>query len=182
MKSVTEKGLGSTFAKTTVDKKERGVWGGRKQPPQTLFTSFAALYRGQSCFFNNSWYTKALCRLKNPLCTFVLRRIKKAELLKRDFEPNKEIISSVNPDDFPDFEKIKNVKLHAASYALDLLKSSPLHTHQIIHDDGTVEIPAVAKEVLFPFILSQGGKARLLEPAELKSELKSKLQKMLEQY
>ena len=72
--------------------------------------------------------------------------------------------------------------LHADSYALDRLKSSPLHTHQIIHDDGTVEIPAVAKEVLFPFILSQEGNVQLLEPADLRSELKSKLQKMLEQY
>ena len=99
-----------------------------------------------------------------------------------DFEPNKEIISSVNPDDFLGFEKIKNVKLYADSYALDRLKSAPLHTHQIIHDDGTVEISAVAKEVLFPFILSQEGNVRILEPADLKAELKSKLQKMLEQY
>ena len=133
-------------------------------------------------FFNNSWYTKAFCCLKNQPRTFALRRIKKAELLKSDFEPNKEIISSVNPDDFLGFDKIKNVKLHADSYALDRLKSAPLHTHQVIHDDGTVEIPAVAKEVLFPFILSQEGNVRFLEPAELKSELKSKLQKMLEQY
>jgi len=81
-------------------------------------------------FFNNSWYTKAFCCLKNQPRTFALRRIKKAELLKSDFEPNKEIISSVNPDDFLGFEKIKNVKLLAASFALDRLKSSPLHTHQ----------------------------------------------------
>lgn len=133
-------------------------------------------------FFNNSWYTKAFCHLKNQPRTFALRRIKKAELLKGDFEPSKEIIASVNSDDFLGFEKIKNVKLYADNYALDRLKSSPLHTHQIIHNDGTVEIPAVAKEVLFPFILSQEGNVRLLEPAELKSELKSKLKKMLEQY
>ena len=77
------------------------------------------------------------------------------------------------------------MKLHAVSHALDRLKSSPLHTHQIIRDDGTVEIPAVAKEVLFPFIMSQEGNVRILEPgdlkAELKSELKSELQKMLDQ-
>ena len=133
-------------------------------------------------FFNNSWYTKAFCHLKNQPRTFALRRIKRAELLKGDFEPSKEIIASVNPDDFLGFEKIKNVKLHADSYALDRLKSSPLHTHQIIHDDGIVEIPAVAKEVLFPFILSQEGRVQILEPADLKSELKNKLQKMLEQY
>ena len=133
-------------------------------------------------FFNNSWYTKAFCYLKKQPRTFALRRIKKAELLKSDFEPDKEIISSVNPDDFLGFEKIKNVKLSVAAHALDRLKSSPLHTHQIIHEDGTVEIPAVSKEVLFPFILSQEGNVKLLEPAELKSELKGKLQKMLEQY
>ena len=59
-------------------------------------------------------------------------------------------------------------------------KSSPLHTHQIIHADGTVEIPAVSKEVLFPFILSQEGNVKLLEPAELRSELKEILKKMLD--
>lgn len=58
----------------------------------------------------------------------------------------------------------------------------PLHTHQVIGEGGTVEIPAVAKEVLFPFILSQAGKVKLLEPADLQSELKNKLQKMLDQY
>ena len=55
---------------------------------------------------------------------------------------------------------------------LDMLKEA----------DGTVEIPAVAKEVLFPFILSQEGNVRLLAPADLKAELKAQLQKMLEQY
>jgi hypothetical protein len=42
-----------------------------------------------------------------------------------------------------------------------------------------VEIPAVSKEVLFPFILAQEGFVKLLEPAELKTELKSLLQKSL---
>ena len=102
--------------------------------------------------------------------------------MKRDFEPDKNIISSVNPDDFLGFEKIRNVKLYAENYALDRLKSSPLHTHQIIHGDGTVEIPAVAKEVLFPFILSQEGNVKLLEPAALKAEFKSLLEKILAGY
>lgn len=133
-------------------------------------------------FFSNSWYTKAFCHLKQQPRTFALRRIKKAELLHSDFEPDKEIIASVNTDDFLGFEKIQNVKLLARNYALDRLKSSPLHTHQVIHADGTVEIPAVAKEVLFPFILSQEGNVKLLAPAELKAEFKAELQKMLADY
>lgn len=133
-------------------------------------------------FYNNSWYTKAFCHLKKQPRTFALRRIKKAELLKGDFEPDKAIISSVNPDTFLNFEKIENVKLHAKNYSLDRLRSAPLHSKQFIHDDGTVEIPAVSKETLFPFILSQEGNVKLLEPASLQAEFKSNLQKMLEQY
>ena len=133
-------------------------------------------------FYNNSWYTKAFCHLKKQQRTFALRRIKRAELLKGDFEVDKEIIDSVNPDTFLNFEKIKNVKLHAENYSLDQLKSVPLHSDQIIHDDGTVEIPAVSKEVLFPFILSQEGNVKLLEPASLKEEFKANLKKMLKQY
>ena len=45
-----------------------------------------------------------------------------------------------------------------------------------------MEIPAIAKEVLFPFILSQEGNVKLLAPAELKAEFKAGLQKMLEDY
>ena len=132
--------------------------------------------------YNNSWYTKAFCHLKKQPRTFALRRIKSAQLLKSSFEPDKEIIASVNPDDFLNFEKISNVKLSADSYALDRLKASPLHSGQVIVSDGTVLIPAVSKEVLFPFILSQEGHVKLLEPSELKAELKAKLQKMMEQY
>ena len=133
-------------------------------------------------FFNNSWYTKAFCYLKDQPRTFALRRIRHAELLKGDFTPDKAIIASVNNDDFLGFSKIKNIKLHADEFALDRLKSSPLHSQQVIHDDGTVEIPAAAKEVLFPFILSQEGHVKLLEPLELKAELKAILKQMLSDY
>ena len=92
------------------------------------------------------------------------------------------IIASVNPDEFLGFEKVRNIKLHAGQQALDRLHAAPLHSGQVIHADGTVEVPAAAREVLFPFILSQEGNVRLLEPAELKAELKEKLQKMLENF
>lgn len=133
-------------------------------------------------FFNNSWYTKGFCHLKKQPRTFALHRIKEAVMTKGDFEPSKNIISSVNPDEFLGFEKITNVKLSVRGYALDILKASPLHSHQLINDDGSVEIPAVSKEVLFPFILAQEGNVTLLEPDELKAELKAALQKIIDQY
>ena len=133
-------------------------------------------------FFNNSWYSKAFCYEKKQPRTFSLRRIKNAELLDETFEPDKKIIASVNPDDFLGFEKIGNVKLRADKYALDRLKASPLHSGQVIHDDGTVEIPAIAKEVLFPFLLAQEGNVKLLEPISLKKEFRAKLRKILADY
>ena len=133
-------------------------------------------------FYNNSWYTKGFCHVKKQPRTFALRRMTGAELLKEEFRPDKEIIDSVNPDDFLGFEKIPEVKLYAGASALDQIRSSPLHSGQIIHPDGVVEIPSVAREVLFPFILSQEGNVKLLEPAFLKEELKMILEKMLLDY
>ena len=48
-------------------------------------------------------------------------------------------------------------------------------------DELLAQFP-VAKEVLFPFILSQEGNVKLLEPADLKAEFKSMLQKMAADY
>lgn len=133
-------------------------------------------------FNNNSWYTKGFCRLKNEPRTFALHRIKTAERLKIPFTPSRAIIDSVNPDDFLGFQKIRGVKLKVTGTALDSLKAAPLHSQQVIHPDGTADIPAVTKEVLFPFVLSQQGQVELLEPADLRNELKATLAKMLETY
>ena len=133
-------------------------------------------------FNNNSWYTKGFCRLKNEPRTFALHRIRTAERLKIPFTPSRAIIDSVNPDDFLGFQKIRDVKLKVTGTALDSLKAAPLHSQQVIHPDGTADIPAVTKEVLFPFVLSQQGQVELLEPADLRNELKATLAKMLETY
>ena len=133
-------------------------------------------------FLNNSWYTKAFCQLKNQPRTFALRRIKTAELLQSDFEIDQDIVDSVNTDDFLGFKRIENIKLLVKNYAIDRLKSSPLHSRQIIHDNGIAEIPSAAREVLFPFILSNEGNVQLLEPPELKEEFKRTLQNMLSDY
>lgn len=133
-------------------------------------------------FNNNSWYTKGFCRLKNEPRTFALHRIKTAERLKIPFTPSRAIIDSVNPDDFLGFQKIRGVKLKVTGTALDSLKAAPLHSQQVIYPDGMADIPAVTKEVLFPFVLSQQGQVELLEPAALRNELKATLAKMLEKY
>lgn len=133
-------------------------------------------------FNNNAWYTKGFCRLKGEPRTFALHRIKTAEPVKLSFTPNRAIIESVTPDSFLGFEKVQNVKLKVTGTAIDSLKASQLHTLQKIDEDGIAVIPAVTKEVLFPFVLSQHGLVELLEPADLRAELKAELEKMLNAY
>ena len=133
-------------------------------------------------FYENSWYTKGFCRLKKAPRTFALQRIRKAELMPGSFEPDKSIIDSVNTDDFLGFDKVKNVKLKVTDHVRERLAAAPLHSHQIINGDGTVEIPAVAKESLFPFLHSHRGDAILLAPESLRNEFKKELESILKEY
>lgn len=133
-------------------------------------------------FYRNSWYSKGFCCLKNAPRTFVLSRIKSAELLRSDFTPDRKIIDSVNMDDFLNFEKISGVRLKVAENAIERIKISPMHSLQQIEDDGTVYVPEVSKEVLFPYLLSLGSSAVLVEPQELRSEFKSLLNEISGNY
>lgn len=132
-------------------------------------------------FYDNSWYSKGFCHLKKQPRTFALRRIRSAEMLNRSFDPDPKIIRSVNPDDFLGFRKYA-VKLKFDESLRDILSAHPLHSQQKLLPDNTVEIPAVAKEVLFPFLLSHQGQAVLLEPEDLHGELKKILKAMLTDY
>ena len=133
-------------------------------------------------FYQNNWYTKGLCLLKKAPRTFSLSRIKRAEITSIKFEPDKEIIRSVNTDDFLGFQKIKNVKLQISDHVKEKLLVSPLHSKQKFFQNGTVVIPAVSKETLFPFLLSFRGEAVLLKPENLREEIKAELEKMLSDY
>lgn len=133
-------------------------------------------------FYENNWYSKGFCRLKQAPRTFAIQRIRQAELLNGHFTPDKDIIRSVNPDDFLGFRKIGPVRIRISPYMRERLNAQPLHTGQTFSDDGTVEIPAVTKERLFPFLLSAGKDAELLSPADLREEMKSLLKDMLSAY
>ena len=132
-------------------------------------------------FYENSWYTKGWCHCKKAPRTFALQRISSAELLHATFEPDKDILASVNVDDFLGFQKVKMVKLKTSNFVRERLKVSPLHSRQEISGD-TVTIPAINKETLFPFLLAQRDNVELLEPAELRAEFKAELQKILDFY
>ncbi len=133
-------------------------------------------------FYQNNWYSKGFCHLKKAPRTFALQRIRRAELLVRFFTPDKTILASVNTDDFLGFGKIKKIRMKVNDHVRERLIAAPLHSQQKILQDNTVEIPAVSREVLFPFLLSLQGQAVLLAPAELKEDFKAELGRMLARY
>lgn len=134
-------------------------------------------------FYNNSWYTKGFCHRRNEPRTFALRRIRSAVMMPGDdFEPDTEIINSVNPDEFLNFEKICDVKLKVSPAAAFRLTANPLHSRQHIDADGIMTIPAVTREVLFPVLFSLRGQAVLIAPEKLRDELKKELSAMLDDY
>ena len=133
-------------------------------------------------FYDNSWYSKGFCHLKNDERTFALQRIRSAALLSETFEPDAALIRSVTPDDFLGFLRVRNVRLRVDGHVRERLTAAPLHSGQVIHEDNTVEIPAVTREVLFPFLLAQRGGAELLASEELRKEFKAELAAMLKPY
>lgn len=133
-------------------------------------------------FYDNSWYSKGFCHLKNGVRTFALQRVRSAYLLEERFEPDRKIIGSVNPDDFLGFARVTGVRLRVSGHVRERLAAAPLHSRQEFHPDGTVTIPAVTREVLFPFLLAQRGGAELLAPEALRREFKAELAAMLKPY
>lgn len=132
-------------------------------------------------FFENAWYSKGLCQTKNAIRTFALHRIQSAELLPQYFMTNNKIIKTINTDDFLDYDKIQDIKLEIDPSLKEHLKTTPLHSRQVIRKQ-TLEIPQITKNLLFSFLLSQQGKAKLISHPEIQKEFKEKLQQMLNDY
>ena len=133
-------------------------------------------------YYDNAWYSKGFCHLKKAVRTIQLQRIQSAGLQNRTFEPNPAIIKSITLDDFLGFDKIQNVKIKVNDYVKERLQTLPMHSHQVISNDNTVLIPAICREILFPFLLSQRGNAVLLEPQFLCEEFQQELKSILEAY
>ena len=92
-------------------------------------------------------------------------------MLPETFTPNYAIINSVTLDNIVSFEKLHDVKILLTGDAPKFAKSNRMHTKQAVRQkkDGTwlFTIPAIAAEVVVPWILSQHGEAVPIEPPEL---------------
>ena len=119
----------------------------------------------------HEWRIKAYCHLRKAPRTFVINRIKNANLISETFKPNHKIIDSVTLDEIVSYRKIPNVVIRLTGDAVKFAKANLMHSKQKVTKkrDGTVlfTIPEVPAEVVVPWILSQKGEAVPLEPPEI---------------
>ncbi len=131
------------------------------------------LFKGQD------WYLYALCLLRNDFRYFKLSRIKNLEIHAEKFEDSFENL--ILKKEIP-YENTVNIKVkfdHKVAFRVyDELKG------EIVEDDGNlyVEIEMPNDYNLFNYILSFGDSAEVLEPKEIRIQIKEMINKMAEKY
>ena len=121
--------------------------------------------------YQHEWRIKAYCHMRKDARTFVINRIKNANMLQDTFKPDHGIIDSVTLDKIVSYEKIPDVKIRLTGDAVKFAKANQMHSNQKIkkNRDGSFlfSIPEVPAEVVVPWILSQKGEAVPIEPPEI---------------
>ena len=121
--------------------------------------------------YQHEWRIKAYCHMRKDARTFVINRIKNANMLQDTFKPDHGIIDSVTLDKIVSYEKIPDVKIRLTGDAVKFAKANQMHSKQKIkkNRDGSFlfSIPEVPAEVVVPWILSQKGEAVPIEPPEI---------------
>lgn len=134
--------------------------------------------------FEKEWRIKAYCHLKKSARTFVISRIQTVEMLDSSFEPDMDIISSVTRDNIVSFRKIENVKIRLSGEARKFALASMMHSGQTIEAEADghswmFTVPSVPREVVVPWILSQGGNAVPLSPQCIVEAVREKTMALL---
>jgi len=127
--------------------------------------------------YMREWRIKAYCHFRKEPRTFVISRIRKAELLENTFTPDMGIISSVTLDNIVSWRKYKNVKIRITDETRKFAVANRMHSKQRIKKDGKGAwlfiLPEVPEQVIVPWILSQNGDAIPLEPPEIVAAVKA---------
>jgi len=134
--------------------------------------------------YMREWRIKAYCHYRKELRTFVISRIRKAELLEETFAPDMGIIRSVTLDNIVSWRRYKNVRIRITDETRKYAVANRMHTKQRIRKDGRGAwlfiLPEVPEQVIVPWILSQRGDAVPLEPPEIVAAVKAAATSLLE--
>ena len=142
--------------------------------------------------FNRSWYLLGYIKEKHALRTIALDRILDLKVLKtsfelpEDFDVRKHFANVVGifvNDDQP----VTKVKIRAYGVQAEYLRSTPLHKSQSEGSSKRGEFAEFTYRLcitpeLISQLLAMGDKVEVLEPKELKEEMKKRISKMFNYY
>lgn len=102
----------------------------------------------------------------------------------KHFDPNPEIIKTANENGIFDAEMLEDVIVHCDDYLAKFILTRPLHPDQEVKElsDGSCElhVKRMAKYRLITWVMHQCGRANVLAPQTIKSEISMFAKKIME--
>lgn len=126
-------------------------------------------------FYDQAWYVKGWCRLRNEVRSFAIHRIIKAEPTKLSFEPDRELINRTRKGNFLEYKKIMNIEIVCANELKSFIEAKPFHEAQNIQpydaENILLTIPAAPEHEIVKWVMYQSGKAKLINPPALMQKI-----------
>ena len=107
-----------------------------------------------------------------------------AEETAQPFKRDRALAESISIDTFPYTERTEDVSIRLTRKGRQFARTCILHTRQSFEEqpDGTflMRVPTVARQVLVPWILRQGGEASVASPPEMAEEVRKGVRRLME--
>ena len=122
-----------------------------------------------------NWYAKGVDLSEKKVITLAIFRIQKAELLRSNFEINKEILQETKRNGLFNYPKIENIKVKCSSniayYLYEQRKAKKLVIELQSDKSLIVTLPPSPEIEAIRWILGEGGNVEVLEPLYLRQKI-----------
>lgn len=144
----------------------------------------------QLLFKEYTWYLNAYCRERKALRHFKLTRIKRMEVSEESFAPREEWYQEENVENRPDGNAVP-ISVYAPTIVLWIDKKEAYRVYdrfaeseiEVLEDgDFLVRVAYPLDEWVYSLILSFGASAKVLEPVEIREEIKKRIGDMQKNY
>lgn len=144
----------------------------------------------QLLFKEYTWYLNAYCRERKALRHFKLTRIKRMEVSEESFAPREEWYQEENVENRPDGNAVP-ISVYAPTIVMWIDKKEAYRVYdrfaeseiEVLEDgDFLVRVAYPLDEWVYSLILSFGASAKVLEPVEIREEIKKRIGDMQKNY
>ena len=132
------------------------------------------------CFKSGAWYLYGYCRSRNDFRFFKLRRIRELCMTERNFQRKSPVQIFTNENMFK--EEYVTLKLKLSAAAAYRVYDEFDSYEQLADGSFIAEINYPKGEWIFYYITTFGSQCEVLEPEDVRNDIKTELQNTLEHY